>query len=499
MTGDEGQAVDKTQIADEKQLLDHIEDVSRNARGTWLTLIAVLLFSAIAVAGVRDRDFFTYGASMTLPVINFSVPVKSFFYAGPLIVLGLYTYLHLYLLKLWRALAVPAARLANGRQLDEAVFPWLVSDAAISIKPGGPRRPFGWMTRIVAFLFLWAAGPMILIYFWWRSFPPHDLSLTTWTGLLAGLSIVGGVLSFNQCWQVLRPREERSPQRLNALPLVISLCAGGGILFAGLLRTDGVLGLDGWIYSADLYRAELVQRPAGWMSREEAWEEFKVKYSGLKRHQMPDDATWLAAAKDAFNKQRTLMLDGLKANDFQGVSFRYARLEEAFMPGLDLKRANFKGANLYRAYMEETDLSETNLQAGLWAANLQASNLSRANFEGADLSDVNLEGAILIQASLQTSNLSGANLSGANLWHADLKDAQVFDALFVEASLASADLSSVAFLSQAQINSAFGTGPTKLVDGGERPPHWSDKSFEIFGHEEAWSDWRSRRFGQSKE
>jgi len=559
-------------VKDAEQL-KHIEEVSRNARGTWLSLIAVLLFSAIAVAGVRDRDFFTYGAGMALPVINFTVPVKSFFFAGPLIVLGLYTYLHLYLLKLWRALAVPPARLPDGRWLDEAVFPWLVSDAAIALKPGGPKRRFGWLTKLVAILFLWAAGPMILVFFWWRSFPPHDLALTSWIGLLAGLSLIGAAVSFDVCWRTLRQvngGRSKVGQDIARLSIVLAALSGLGLLVLGVLRTEGTLerewgflksnegeeekgkpfyadlklrvalGRDEWIYSANLYRAELVERPAGWMSRDEAWEDFKSKYSGLKRHQLPEEAEWLKAAEDAFDKQRKLMLDGLKAEDFKNVSFRKADMREAFMPGLDLEKADLSGADLSSAYLEMADLRSANLQeATLWEANLQEATLRSANLQEADLREANLQEAALKSANLQeatlsvanlqeatlsVANLQGADLRSANLQEADLREANLQEATlsvanlqeaalksanlqeadlreanlqetetsegnFSSVSLVSVDLSVNSNLTQTQINSAFGDRSTVLSAGITRPPHWPDEKLETRDIETVRQDW----------
>ena len=117
-----------------QERLRHIAEVSKNARTTWFALIGVLLFSTIAIGGVADRDFFTYASSVQLPLVGVSVPVVGFFYAGPVIVLGLYTYFHLYLIKLWRALSWVGSEAAPGLPLDDVAYPWLISDAAIMRK-----------------------------------------------------------------------------------------------------------------------------------------------------------------------------------------------------------------------------------------------------------------------------------------------------------------------------------------------------------------------------
>jgi len=61
----------------------------------------VLLFCGVALLDVQDRDFFEYGAATQLPLLGVEVPVVGFFVTAPLLVLGLYVYLHIYLAKLW--------------------------------------------------------------------------------------------------------------------------------------------------------------------------------------------------------------------------------------------------------------------------------------------------------------------------------------------------------------------------------------------------------------
>ena len=140
--------------------LKHIEEVSRNARTTWFGMLGVLVFGAIAVAGVKDRDFFTYGVETALPLVGVTVPTLAFFVAAPILILAIYIYLHLYLLKLWRGLGtLPAHVHVDGSiesvPLDDAVYPWLLSDAAIHWKPGARRRTLGWLTWLVSLALGW--------------------------------------------------------------------------------------------------------------------------------------------------------------------------------------------------------------------------------------------------------------------------------------------------------------------------------------------------------
>ncbi|WP_282045572.1 pentapeptide repeat-containing protein [Roseibium album] len=496
--------------------LAHIDAVSKNARGTWLSLIAVLLFSAITVAGVRDQDYFIYDSALVLPVISVSVPIKSFFYAGPLIVLGLYTYLHLYLIKLWRALATIDAQPARGVWLDDLVFPWLISDAAIFLKPGAPKRPFRWLTRLVSFSFLWAAAPLVLLLFWFRSFPPHDGWLTAWTGAMVALSVLGGSISHLLWHRILRTGQENSDRafwagQIKPLALVWAIFSGV-LLIEGWEKSTGgiqteqlVLGDADNLYPTHLYRADIVERPKDWLPYEEALEEFKVKYSGVRRKDLEKaehkDADWVDAAETAFRNQRKNLLSKLRANDFPNAKLSKANLKEAFLPGLDLYHANIQGADLSGATMEGADLRLANLRlanlsgadlsgADLYWANLSGADLSGAHLGGADLGGADLSGADLSWAHLGGADLGGADLSGADLSWADLSWADTFGGSFSGALLVSADLSVNDFVTQLQINSAYGDGSTKLPRRLDRPQHWPEGVLIPSDVNKRWLAWR---------
>lgn len=89
---------------DENGHLKVIEDISKTARTTWVSLLVTLIFCAITLLSVSDRDFFEYGAQTKLPLVGVSVPVVGFFWSAPVLILALYLHLHIYLSRLWRAL-----------------------------------------------------------------------------------------------------------------------------------------------------------------------------------------------------------------------------------------------------------------------------------------------------------------------------------------------------------------------------------------------------------
>ncbi len=551
-----------------KERLAFVAEVSKNARTTWFALIGVLLFSTIAIGGVEDRDFFSYDSSVQLPLVAVSVPVLGFFYAGPVIVLGLYTYFHLYLIKLWRALSWVGPEAAPGLQLDDVAYPWLISDAAIQRKPGAERRSLGWLTQTVSLAMGWWAGPVVLALFWYRSFPPHNLFLTLWCGALMAAAVTGGVLSY-RLWvrtMQLHPAETQ-PTLHDCAPTELSMGVGTLALLLSILATQGGVltwtdnGKDIFLYPANLYRAELAERPDNWLPHDEAQAEFMAKYSGLKRRELDLSAEsqqpWTAAAKTAFKSQREGQLASLRAKDFPDVNFRAATLSEAFMPGLDLRRANLRFASLVMAQMEGTLLFDARLDranfrdARMESANLVGASMREAYFagatltgadfrearldgasfhqarmDGADFSKAQMEGANFFQTRLDRASFRGAGLAEANflgahmqggdlveVWAvgATLSHAKISDANFHGANLRAADVSGADMsgsgltavdlrgsnITQEQLDSAFGDASTagRLPSGLTAPDHWSKGDLSAIWtiRFEQWCAWRAAR------
>ncbi|MEL6998460.1 MAG: hypothetical protein AAFP68_09380, partial [Pseudomonadota bacterium] len=94
-----------------------INALSLVARTTWFGLLAYLAFVGVTLLGVEDADFFVPSRQTQLPLVNVSIPTSAFFWFAPLLGAGLYTYLHLQLVKLWEALATPPPT-HNGKHLS---------------------------------------------------------------------------------------------------------------------------------------------------------------------------------------------------------------------------------------------------------------------------------------------------------------------------------------------------------------------------------------------
>ncbi len=457
-----------------KEQLAYVAEVSKNARTTWFGLIGLLLFCGVTLLDVQDRDFFEYGASTQLPLINVSVPTANFFWAAPLLVTGLYTYLHLYLDKLWKALR-PLGNDIGGKPVTQVVYPWLISDTALERREGVTRGPYWSLTRFVTLCLCWLIGPVAMALFWMKSWAPHDEVLTTVIGLqLAWLCMVGVNSWLGMC------RETNAASC--AVPVEGSRFLNGSI-FVLLAWTVGAYGWakteDGrvwalrgeanpetaYLYSAGLYRANFVKPDKDWKGREAAWRGYQRAHrdqviAELSREKNGEtDVTEKdisARLKTEFEEDRGETRASLERRDYNGQDLRGANLREAMLAGLDLRKARLEGADL-----------------------------REARLEGADLEQARLEGADLMEARLEGAELRLARLEGADLTRVEMTDAVV-----KYASVIGATLSQVSNLTQAQLDQMYGDKTTDLSETGLGPPaHWPEIEISVEQRVACWNEW----------
>ena len=164
---------------DEEIALERIRALTSTARTTWLVLLGFLAFIGLTLLSVRDVDFFSVSATTQLPIVNISIPTTTFFWTAALLAAILHTYFHVFLLKLWDALAEAPPDIGVSK-LGDRVFPWLVNDWALRRRAdrSTTERPMDWLADSVTFLLIWLATPIVLAGFWWLSMPAHELLLT---------------------------------------------------------------------------------------------------------------------------------------------------------------------------------------------------------------------------------------------------------------------------------------------------------------------------------
>lgn len=196
--GDEPVQVNES-TAFNSESLKRVQDIIKNARATWFTLLGALAFASITLASVKDIAFFVENIETKLPIVGISVPIVTFFWAGTLLIAALYAYFHLSLELLWKALGEFALKDTSGVQLVDCVEPWILSDAALRLREVAHlyseertilRTPALQLVKdVIIFGLVSLFGLLTLLWFWWRSMPAHDLFLTGFIGTVGLISI----------------------------------------------------------------------------------------------------------------------------------------------------------------------------------------------------------------------------------------------------------------------------------------------------------------------
>lgn len=183
-------------VAKFEEGLKVVEEASRNARKLFFAMLLGCAYAVLTIATTTDARLLTNSASSPLPIIGTQIPIVGFYWAAPLLLLGLYFYFHLYLQRLWEGLARLPAIFPDGRPLHERAYPWFLNGLVCAhFKLLRSSRPH--LSRLQVFLsaiLAWWVVLATLLLIWARYLPRHDWKGTLLHATLLGLSIGTGFL-----------------------------------------------------------------------------------------------------------------------------------------------------------------------------------------------------------------------------------------------------------------------------------------------------------------
>jgi uncharacterized protein YjbI with pentapeptide repeats len=383
-----------------------VEEASKNSRKLFFGMLLGCAYALLTVATTTDVRLLTNSASSPLPIIGAEIPIVLFYIVAPFILLGLYSYFHLYMQHLWEGLAKLPAIFPDGRSLDEKAYPWLLTGLvrAHLYRLREERPPLSKLREWISIFLAWMFVPATLICFWLRYLPRQDwfgtgvhivlFAMAVWAGIML-YRLAVGTLQGNESELALwkKPLQEKRTYKRGAIALrlgmIVLLFSLGTINGVGMSRFE-LKDVRTWVPNAfewlgfspyaDFQEKDVSQKPSNW--------------TGLKQQEVHQ-------VKGALLKRRNL---------------RYANAERAFLVKADLRWADLSGA-----FMLEADVREANLLG----AKLKGTGLYSARLQGANLQDTNLEEAYLPGAKLQKATLNFANLQRANLLEAELEEANL--------------------------------------------------------------------------
>ena len=474
----------------ERRQLRHIEEITRNGRATWFGLLFYLVFIVVTLLGVEDADFFVERRRTALPLVDVSIPTLAFFWSAPAVGAALYIYLHLYLVKLWEALAEPGNRVGRDR-LGARIYPWLASDWALWLRGDDAQEPraMNWLVCTVTVLLVWLVPHAALGWFWWESATAHDEWLTIWIGCWWLLAAYVGLRAFAYAW--LRLRRRNAPYvpptlRRSATTWIVPPVAAA-VLTVGWARTEGGLesyaGVSAPITTAgieavgrrwtgdrdwtplapiDLAGVEITPRPDEWREHMVARRKFRGEWchkheidiricfpsseggqiaknarrNYCEQHESKTECWAYVKLLDVrFERhwvdERKQLITGIGSVDLSGRDLRGADLTGAFFVRADLRRARLDGANLGDAVMEGANLT---------LARIAYANFRGARMESARFSQATIRGAVFVAARMRSADFLRADISETDFRNANFRNADFTDASFRDVSFANAKL-----------------------------------------------------------
>ena len=479
-------AAPKAKTDDIQAQIDRINELSKTARATWLSLLGYLAFVGVTLLGVEDVDFFVASRRTDLPLINVAIPTREFFIFAPILGTAIFAYLHFHLLKLWHALKQPEAEV-NGDPLSDHLTPWLITDMGLAYRFDKSVRPLGLqvLSLIVTFLLVFVAGPAVIGGFWWRYWSAHEPVNTLIIGVAFVLSVYIALASLNAVSIKLVAKNIFVRIGFNIGQFIVLLVL---VSFVGLMKTAGLEKVAGkdppeytfagykdtfagfkasqWMVDlaipeetedgfpilddngrpirpelalaqADISEVELIPKPDNWRPYDDHKRRFRREWcagEGLK----PEVCGPLLRAGDEPPphqiKARQIWAEEFGVSQGERVAF-FADINRRFNEAWKIEREatiealpnlNLQGKDLRNAFAFLSFLPGADLRK----ARLEGADLSFARLEGADLSDARLERADLSDARLERADLSDArleraDLSGARLERADLSGARL--------------------------------------------------------------------------
>jgi hypothetical protein len=319
--------------------------------GAVLTLLG---FGAYCIVALESPDglLLMDSPSVSLPFVQNEVSFAGFLVVGPLLLLGIWTYLHLLIMH---------------RRLETAALKRQTLPLPPDLSEG--RHPF---LRVVVGAAYLGVAPLVMLDFTYKSaaIPGYGVWM-----MLASLMVIWSHV-------VAAARTMRSVRAQFALNLVVS-----GLVVV-LLARCWVIG-DEIVRPYNLYRADL---------------------SGAFLPKANLRGAYAARA----NFEGAILIDAdltgvyLGNARMSGADLSGATVTGAYFGWTDLKNANLSRADLSRSRFVHADLRDANLVS----ANLSAAYISGVNWEKAVLDFARLDGATIENSNFRDASLRQASLDG---------------------------------------------------------------------------------------
>lgn len=431
------------------------KNAAESAQKVSLGLLAGCLYCWLTIAATTDASLITNSGSTQLPFVGVSIPAGTFYVVPPALLLGVFGYLHLYLVRLWEALAFLPAYFPNGQSLDQQSSARLLTEMlrrlVVRLRPERVRfaRLRTWLPRLLA----WWMVPATMLLFWQRYLASHDWGFSGIQGFLAGGAFSLAFASYRAMRSAFRrtdPPRRSLAGRLGRLALATAGVTG----FAYGLMILAALGLAVLPERAANFE---YQGPEGYVgSRQWADEEAplicKIALATLsfgRNHLVADlRGEHLSRAPEGWTATEDPGLAKVTGVNLSGRDLTGANLRGTFLARADMRGADLKAADLARADLRQAFIGWFRQGSQGWGLIVRPNDIMFGWSRWDSVSSASLSGASLLQADLREPLLVGVFLTDTDLLLADLRGTTLSDCQLNQTSFIGADLRGVKITGQ---------------------------------------------------
>ncbi|VEN74539.1 membrane hypothetical protein [Candidatus Desulfarcum epimagneticum] len=499
---------EKNQGVDPEKIKSLLDSSTEKTRHFFLTFLMANLYMLITAASTTHEQLLIPESRVTLPVVNFEIPLFGFYILAPPLIAAIHFNLLFSLAQHVKKLLAWSARVS--RDEVRLLLSPFIFNFFVRFRPGQPHY---YLILGLIYITTYFFPLALLLAIQLKFSPFHSFPMTLWHSFVffADLSLLG------LYWEsvVQTPGHEKKGHEREGRRGFFGTLGFFGGFFWRFFGAGGKGPLAGGVsvLMALVSAASLFLVFSLWMDMNVLGKDFEFLYPRLQlkgktlvakepgesvaRYYMdrgkPDPSQWLDFTEGADLRGRDLRFADFSQSRLYKADLRGARLDGANLSAVgfhqaDLTRARLTGAVLYRADFEKAVLKEADLRrAHLIRARMKGADLTAADMRGADLSDAVLEGAVVARALLHGAEAPAAVFSGADLTEAgmsgvDLTEARLDGAMLYNADLTGADLSGAfldgAYIGETRMNGVEAAGARFAETAGDPnltpPGDWSE-------------------------
>jgi uncharacterized protein YjbI with pentapeptide repeats len=427
------------------------------AQSIFLAMLVAAIYIILTVIDTADLALITDSTTLSLPIINISVPVIPFYVVAPTLLCVIFVYFCFLQRETSDLLKRMPFAMPDGSLPATKAFSWLPSDAEKALGRGKSHRSL-WGSAISAVV-AYGTAPLALLCVWERGLVARYTKLTALHFLLFAVAT-------SCCLYLLYfPARASVPRRHRKWAVTILATSLLAVAYLSLAV------LKGGPPPRSEYLGSVL--PAG--SSQNDYDRSTYYYE-LNGPGSDDESAWAVPGRrflhwlqlnpyPNLNRAKSALASSDSTDVGAGLSFpsgwtqphlaaQNAQLQAAEMlachlEGADLRRAvlsktklndcHLEGATLSRAKIQKADFSGTHLDgAVLMETNLSGTDLSDTSFDHAVAVDSDFSNTMLVGVPLKNARFSGASMIHTNLTNADLTGAHMDGVDFTKSDLSSA-------------------------------------------------------------